>query len=87
MPVSVAVRSPPPPPFTFRNADFDPLVFGLNSTLIAQVALPASDFPQLFVSEYCPAPVPDNAILVIAATFVLVLVTVTDFAVLAVFTA
>jgi hypothetical protein len=38
VPVRVTERRPPPPPFTYRNPDFAPLVVGLNVTLIAQVA-------------------------------------------------
>ena len=38
VPARVTVRSPPPPPFTFRVADLTPFVVGLKVTLMAQIA-------------------------------------------------
>ncbi len=44
VPVRATLRNPPPPPFTFRKADFAPLVVGVKVTLIVQTAWPTNEF-------------------------------------------
>jgi hypothetical protein len=61
VPVRLTERSPPPPPFTFRDATFAPFVVGLNATLITHFALAASGVPQPFVNRNWLAFVPPSA--------------------------
>jgi hypothetical protein len=55
----------PPPAVTTSVATFEPVVVGLNVTLIAQLAPAATEVPQLFVCENCKGLVPPSAIDVI----------------------
>jgi hypothetical protein len=66
VPESDAVLLPAPPPVvTLSSATFDPVLVGLNVTLIAQLAPAATDVPQLFVCANWPGLVPLMAIDVI----------------------
>jgi len=75
----------PPPVATVKLAVAPPVAVGVNTTLIAQLAPTATEDPQVEVSEYCPAFVPESTMLVIGNTSVPVFVTVTVCATLDVF--
>jgi hypothetical protein len=52
VPLSATVCVPAPlPAFTLNVAVFDPVVVGLNTTLIVQVPATATDVPQLLLCE------------------------------------
>jgi hypothetical protein len=67
-------------------ADRDPVAAGLKVTLIVQLALTATELPQLFVWEKSPAAAPETVMLVTFKTALPVLVTVIARAALAVLT-
>ena len=75
----------PPPVATVKLAVAPPVAVGVNTTLMAQLAPTATADPQVEVSEYIPAFVPESAMLVIGNASVPVLVTVTVCATLEVF--
>ena len=86
MPLSATVCVPAPSPvLTFSVADFEPVEFGLNSTLIVQFAPTATDVPQVLLCENCKEFAPESVMLVMGSTTVPVFVTVINCGALATF--
>lgn len=85
-PVSATVCVPAPPPaLTLSVPFFNPGEVGLNTTLIVQVALTATDVPQVLVCANEWALVPESVMLVIGSATAPVFVTVVDMGALATF--
>jgi hypothetical protein len=84
VPLSATLCVPAPPPaMTNSVAAFDPVEFGLNTTLIVQVPAIATDVPQVLLCENCNGFVPASVMLVMGSAALPLFVTVTNIGALA----